>query len=79
MFGFVESDEPHEVRIKTLNPSNGQGSNVYWEVAGANVRKLIRLYAQCVEKYGNKPWRDHQDAADLMDEDIPQLAYGGFK
>lgn len=79
VFGFVESDQPHEVRIKTLNPSNGIGSNVYWEVAGANVRKLIRLYAKCWQEFGDKPWRTQQDAADLTDEEIPQLAYGGFK
>lgn len=75
VFAFVESEAPYEVRVKKLEPNSGQGANVYWETAGATVRKYIRLYAKCLAKYGDSPWRDEQDAVELVDEDIPQLAW----
>ena len=51
---FVESEPPHEVRIRELLPCFGE-VNVYWEQARHEVNDLIALYAQCVEKFGEKP------------------------
>jgi hypothetical protein len=71
VFAFVESEPPHEVRIKKLVP----GGDLYWIQAGIEVRGLIRLYADCVERWGEKPWREERSVEKLADEDIKQLAY----
>jgi hypothetical protein len=71
VFAFVESDPPHEVRIKRLKP----GGDLYWQTAGIEVRQLIRLYAHCKQRFGDKPWRDEQEIEQLRDEDIKPLAY----
>jgi hypothetical protein len=40
------------------------------------VRKMIRLYADCLDKYGGAPWRDPQEVAEVEDGDIKQMAWG---
>jgi|SRR6266850_373734 len=67
---FVESDPPHDVRIKEL-----KAGNIYWEIARAEMQGLIRLYADCLERFGDKPWRDEQAVEELTDEDVKQFAY----
>ena len=76
VFAFVESDQPHETRIKELTPKSlGGFPRVYWQTAGIEVRKLINLYAECSEKYGTKPWRENQKITELEDEDIRALSF----
>lgn len=72
---FVESEEPHEVRIKTLRPKNSGEVNLYWERARVEVRDLIRTYDQCMDQFGAEPWRTQQDVTPLYDEDLPGLTY----
>lgn len=71
VLAFVESEEPHEVRIKALRPKTGGNVNLYWEVARSEIRKLIRLYAGCLERFGDKPWRYAQEVTPLADEELP--------
>lgn len=73
ILGFVESDEPHETRLAEIGP--GDPANVYWEVAGAKTRGLIQLYADCWKRWGVKPWREEQRIQEIVDQDIPQLAW----
>lgn len=75
IFGFIESDAPHEMRIKELNAKRGGSPNLFWETARLETQTLIRRYAECVERFGNEPWRDHGEMETLADEDIRQLAY----
>jgi len=75
IMAFVESEPPHEVRLKALYPKSGGSVNLYWERARLECRDLIYLYADCLKKYGDKPWRSDQEIVTLVDEDIPQLAY----
>jgi hypothetical protein len=75
VFAFVESDQPHETRIKRLMPKRGGSLNLYWETARIEVRKMIRLYADCLAKFGDDPWREKQEISTLADEDIRQFAY----
>lgn len=75
VFGFVESDQPHETRLKMLTPKRGGSLNLYWETARQEIRSMIRLYADCLAKYGDEPWRSKQDISTLADEDIKQLSY----
>lgn len=75
VLGFVESDEPHETRIKVLTARSQYDSNMYWERARIEVKAMIRMYADCMDKFGDRPWRYQQAAEPLIDEDIRQLAY----
>lgn len=72
---FVESEPPYEVRIKSFRSKVGGNANVYWTRAMLEVRSLIRLYTDCMERFGEEPWRTAQEINPLEDEDIPQLAY----
>lgn len=75
VFVFVESEPPHEIRIKTVTRNHGSGDNLYWSMARNETERLIRLYAECAAKYGTKPWRDNASAEILRDEDIPALSW----
>ena len=76
VMAFVESDAPHETRIKRLLPKVGGEVNMYWEQARIVVRDSIRLYARCMERWGtDQPWRESQGIVDLHDEDMKQLAW----
>ena len=76
VIAFVESDQPHETRIKALKAVTAGSRNLYWDTAAREVRSLIYLYAECMNKFGvDKPWRTEQSIEVLADEDIRQLAY----
>ena len=75
IMAFVESTEPHDIRIRELAPSSLGETNIYWEQARLEVRRMIRLYAECQEKYGDSEWRDHQRVDPLTNEDIQQFRY----
>jgi hypothetical protein len=76
VMAFVESQPPHEVRIKSLQPKLGGQANVYWTRAMLEVRALARTYKEHMEHFGpDKPWRFAQEVAVLTDEDMPQMAY----
>ena len=76
VFAFVESDEPHEVRLRALRPTSAGQPNLYWDRGRMEVRALIRKYADYWERFGEKPWRDQQEIDPLIDEEIPQLLFG---
>lgn len=76
IFAFVESEPPHEVRLRSLTPRSDLGVvNLYWEQSRIQVRELIALYAKCKERFGNAPWRDEQAVARLEDQEIQGLSY----
>jgi hypothetical protein len=75
VFAFVESDPPHEVRLKELRPSCYSGPNLYWERSRIEVRHFCGVWAEHMNRYGEKPWRTEQKAEPLLDEEIRQLAY----
>jgi hypothetical protein len=73
---FVESEPPHEVRIRELRPMTGGAVNLYWERARFDVRGLIREYAECMAHFGTeKPWRYAQEISALEDQELPGLAF----
>jgi len=72
---FIESDEPFEVRVRSLHSKEGAQANVYWSRAMMEYRDLLQTYVACKKKYGDKPWREPQQAERLLDEEIPQLAW----
>lgn len=76
ILGFVESQEPHEVRIRELRPKVGSEVNLLWHRGRFEVNSLIELYADCVRKFGDRPWRTSREIEPLIDEEFPALAYG---
>lgn len=76
VMAFVESEEPHETRIKVLRPKRAGEPNLYFERARVEVREYIRLYQECMETFGEtKPWRYAQEIQPLGDEELPGLSY----
>lgn len=74
VMAFVESDPPHEVRLRELRPSQGE-PNLYWETARVHVRDLVEQYAHYTKRFGTSPWRYPAEMTVLVDEHIPQIAY----
>lgn len=75
VMAFVESDPPHEVRIKELRPATDGVMNVYWSRAQIEVNHYSRLWAMFMREYGEKPWRVEQKIEVLLDEEMRALAY----
>jgi hypothetical protein len=75
VFAFVESDPPHEVRIRSLQARELGEPCLLWMDAWRWVSKYMRLYAECVERFGEKPWRDPRGVEQLADEEFPGLIY----
>src|SRR6185312_127252 len=75
VIAFVESDPPHEVRLKELRPSGPMGPNLYWQRSQVDVRHFCRIWADYMERFGEKPWRPENDIEPLLDEEIRALAY----
>lgn len=68
---FVESNAPHETRIRALLPKHGGNVNMYWETARLEVRNFINIFSECVGHFGGKTWRHAQGIEALTDEDLP--------
>lgn len=75
VMAFVESDPPHEVRIRELSPSCMAGPNLYWQRSQVEVRHFCQLWAECMDKFGTAPWRSDRKIEPLIDEEIKALAY----
>lgn len=72
---FVESEPPHEVRIKAIRPTTAGQPNMYWMRANSEINSLIWRYAEYTKRFGDKPWIEGQAIEPLMDEELPGLAY----
>lgn len=75
VLAFVESDPPHEVRLRELRPFSYSGANLYWERSRIEVCHFCEMWAKYMTKFGEKPWRTEQKTEPLLDEEIRQLAY----
>lgn len=73
---FVESEEPHEVRLKAFRPTVAGQANVYWLQARSETESLLRLYDSYMRTFGvDRPWRSAQEIEPLVDEDVPAFAF----
>lgn len=74
---FVESDPPHEVRIKVMQPTSGGQANLLWERARVEIQALTRIYQIHADHFGlgDRPWRYAQEQDILLDEEIRALAF----
>lgn len=75
VIAFVESDPPHDVRLRCLRPKWGSEPSILWTRAMLEVRSMLRLYQECRERFGDSPWRNPRDIDPVLDEEIPALAY----
>ena len=75
IMAFVESQPPHEVRLRSLRPKTGTEVNLFWERARIETTGLIRLYAECDKHFGDRPWRYAQEITPLADEELPGVIY----
>lgn len=75
VMAFVESEPPHEVRIREFRPTTDGDMNVYWSRAQIEVRNFCQLWMSCVKRFGERPWREEQSIDPLMDEEMRMLAF----
>lgn len=73
---FVESEPPHEVRIREVRPIEAGSASLLWERARVEVQTYIGVYKEYMDKFGEKPWRYAQESEALVDEEFPALVYG---
>jgi PDDEXK-like uncharacterized protein DUF3799 len=72
---FVESQPPHEVRIRELRPSSNGVANVYWQKSAIEVRHFCSVWATCMGEFGEKPWRRDVEVEPLLDEEMRGMVY----
>ncbi|WP_157369380.1 exonuclease family protein [Zavarzinella formosa] len=74
---FIESSAPYDLRIVLMKEAEAAGAdlNVYWSSAHMRIHDMKILYAGCLEKYGDKPWRDNVLPHQLEDTDLPMLMF----
>jgi hypothetical protein len=75
---FVESEPPHEVRLAEIRPRIYGEASQLWLRAQIDCTGLIGLYAECVERFGDKPWRFPQRPEMVLDEEIPALLHSAW-
>ena len=76
VLAFVESEPPHETRIKAIRPKLGGQVAMLWERPRQEIRGLIRLYRDCMEHFGpDKPWRYAAELSQVDDLEIPALSF----
>ena len=75
VMAFVENEPPHEVRIRRFAAKRAGQPTLYWQRSVIEVRAMCRLYKECWDKFGERPWRYAQDVTVLEDEEIPALSY----
>ena len=75
VIAFVESEPPHEVRLRVLRPKFGSQPNVYWMQANLEVRGFCETFAECLAHFGTEPWRYAQGLNPLADDEMKGLAF----
>ena len=73
VLAFVESDEPHETRLRSIERRNGA---LLWNRGALEIRGLLKLYKDYMDHFGpDKPWRYACAVTPVEDEEIPALMY----
>lgn len=78
LLAFIESEAPHDIRLRSLSAKMAGQANLYWLEAQREIRRLIRTYKEYITAFGvERPWRYAQEANPLCDEDLPsKVIYG---
>lgn len=74
---FIESAPPFDLRMVLMKEAGALGAdlNVYWSSAYMRISDMKTLYAECLSRYGDGPWRDHPPPHQLEDTDLPMLMF----
>lgn len=72
---FVESHPPFEVRLRSVRPRTDGQANLYWQTALNEIRHFLRVYKECSDHFGVKPWRYARQIDPLGDEEVPQVLW----
>jgi len=76
VMAFVESEEPHETRIRVLRGKRGGNPNLFWMRAQLETRELCRAYKEHMDHFGvDRAWRYAQTIDPLADEELPGLSF----
>lgn len=75
VMAFVESEPPHEVRLRELRPFNHGVMNVYWQTAALDVRHYCSLWDKFMREFRDNPWRSTQQIDPLIDEEMRGLVF----
>ena len=76
VLAFIEAEEPHEVRLKSIRPKMGGKVALLWERARIEIRDLVSTYAECMAHFGpDKPWRWAAEVHPIDDQEIPGLGF----
>jgi PDDEXK-like domain of unknown function (DUF3799) len=75
VLAFVESEPPHETRIRSIRPKAAGQFSMLWERGRVEIQNAIRRYAELREHFGERPWRYAQDVSVLEDEEVKPLAF----
>ncbi|QEL18738.1 Exodeoxyribonuclease 8 [Limnoglobus roseus] len=74
---FIESSPPFDLRMVLMKEAEAPGAdlNVFWSSAHMRISDMKHLYAECLVKYGDAPWRDRPPPHILEDTDLPMLMF----
>lgn len=72
---FVESQEPHEVRIRELRQSSHGAVNLYWQKAAIEVRHFCETWGHYMSEFGDRPWRRDREIEVLDDMEMKGMAF----
>ena len=74
---FIESAPPFDLRMVLMKEAEARGAdlNVYWSSAQMRIYDMKELYAECLQKYGDGPWRERPPPHQLEDTDLPMLMF----
>jgi PDDEXK-like domain of unknown function (DUF3799) len=75
VLAFVESNPPHEVRLREVKPATHGVANVYWQKAAIETRHFCETWEKYMVELGDKPWRIDAEIEPLLDEEIKQFSW----
>lgn len=74
-FAFIRSEAPYQCEGLELEKAFTQGAstNIYHSEGVGLFRIAINIYAECLAKYGTKPWIKEHYIKKLADEEVPSV------
>jgi hypothetical protein len=76
VFAFVESDPPHETRLRAIRPGMTGAPNLLWQRGVMEIKGLLRTFKDCMEYFGvYRPWRYACQVTEVEDQEIPGVMY----
>lgn len=74
IFAFVESEPPHEVRLREMKPTQYGASALWWQKSQIETRHFCHIWSDYFNEFGEQPWRRQQGIEDVLDEELRMVA-----